>query len=78
MTFPLTITTIGEVLFHGDAESLIAPGADGELTVLPNHVPLATRLKEGRLKVRTREQVHEFSVSRGILEVSRKNVTVLL
>ncbi|HEY4517804.1 MAG TPA: hypothetical protein VJI74_02850 [Candidatus Paceibacterota bacterium] len=78
MTFPLTITTLSDVLFHGDAKSVTLPGVAGELTVLAKHVPLVTPLRQGTIVVRTESGEENFPVEKGILEVSREKVTVLL
>src|SRR3989338_7146720 len=78
MTFSLTITTLSDVLFHGDAKSVTLPGSAGELTVLAKHMPLVTPLRQGTITVRTEGGEENFSVEKGILEVSREKVTVLL
>jgi F-type H+-transporting ATPase subunit epsilon len=77
-TFPLTITKLDGVVYSSEAESVTAPGADGELTVLKNHVPLLTPLKEGKIIVRNAGETFEFLATKGILEVSKKGVTILL
>jgi len=76
--FPLTITKLDSVQYLGEVESVTAPGVEGELTVLKNHEPLITTLKEGMVTVRKGEETFEFPTSRGILEVSKKGVTILL
>jgi len=77
--FPLTVAQIDKVLFHGMVKSLNCPGSDGELTVLPHHIPLITTLKEGKLKIRMEEDKEEIiEVKRGILEVAKHEVVVLL
>jgi len=67
------------ILFSGEADSLTAPGSEGELTVLEHHVPLVTNLKPGRLVVkRGGEEVFVHDVARGVLEVTPESATVLL
>ena len=77
-TFPLTITKLDEVAFAGYVDAVIAPGVEGELTVLKDHIPLITTLKEGTIRVRKGDTKQEFKVTRGVLEVSKKGVTILL
>lgn len=73
------IAKVNGILYHGDAESLTAPGAEGELTVLPNHIPLVTTLKPGRVVVKKDgSEAEVFEVERGILEVTKDTATVLL
>ena len=53
MTFKLSIVNPEKVLWSGEAESLIAPGEEGELTVLSNHEALITPLVKGVLKLKS-------------------------
>lgn len=77
--FSLTITTVTEQLFAGTVRSATFPGADGELTVLKNHVPLITTLTKGVITVRTEgAEAETFPVERGLLEVSRDGAVVLV
>ncbi len=79
-TFFLTITKIDEVVFQGAVNSVNCPGSEGEMVVLPHHIPLITPLKEGTIRVRvdSEEKDREFSVKKGILEVSKDEVVILL
>lgn len=74
------IAKIGEVLFEGEAYSLTAPGASGEMTVLGHHEPLVTTLKPGEARVRTTEgaEPQVFPISGGILEINAAGATILL
>jgi len=76
--FPLTITTVTEQLFFGEARSVTFPGSEGELTVLKNHVPLITTLSKGIITVRGEGEDRTFPVAHGLLEVSRDGVIVLM
>lgn len=79
-TFRLTIARVGENLFDGEALSLTVPGTEGVLTVLANHEPFVTPLKEGEIHIQTSEGVAQTIVATGsgILEVSNNQATVLL
>ena len=67
------------VLYSDEADSLTAPTATGILTVLPNHMPLVTVLREGRLVVKKdTEEVFTYEVKTGVLEVTGESATVLL
>ncbi len=77
-TFPLTITKLDSAIHSGEVESLTAPGVEGELTVLKNHVPLVTSLRSGVITIKNGEGVQTFDVEKGILEVSKSGTTVLL
>jgi F-type H+-transporting ATPase subunit epsilon len=75
--FILTIVNISEVLFRGEVSSVTLPGSEGELTVLPNHIPLVSPLKAGEIVVRGVDN-KVFPVEKGIVEVSKSEVIVLV
>jgi F-type H+-transporting ATPase subunit epsilon len=58
---------------------VIAPGAGGELGIMPRHTPLITQIKPGPLRLKVPGQTEEELgfVSGGILEVQPGVVTVL-
>ena len=77
----VVIAKVDEVFFDGEASSLTAPGAEGELTVLPRHEPLITTLKEGIVTVRPTSDIShplEFPIAGGLLEVRHEGATVIL
>lgn len=77
---PLTLEIItGErrLLRQEDVDEVIAPGALGELGILPHHAPLITSLVPGELRVKTGNDVEEFYIGGGFLEVHSDEVTVL-
>ena len=71
------IVTVEGRRFKGDADFVVAPGAAGELGILPRHIPLLTSLKPGTVKVRNDGNELLFFVSGGFLEVRPDEVTVL-
>ena len=71
------ILTVEGVRFDGEADFVVAPGWDGELGILPRHIPLLTPLKAGAVKVRNENEEQFFFVSGGFLEVRPEQVTVL-
>jgi len=77
-TFPLTIATVDETYFEGEAESITLPGSEGELTVLKDHESFVSVLKQGSITVRTSGESKEFQIEKGILEVHKGGTVVLL
>jgi len=75
--FQLSISALDKKIFEGDAESLTLPGVDGELTILKNHIPLVTPLKNGQLRFKSGKKEEKFSIKGGVLEVSPQKVIVL-
>ena len=75
----IVIAKVNENLFDGEAASMTLPGAEGQLTVLPEHMPLITTLKEGVITVIQKgESDQTFAIEGGVLEVRRDGATVIL
>src|SRR3989338_2718611 len=51
---------------------------DGEITILPDHVPLVSILKTGELRVKDKEGEHVMALAGGFLEMRGNNELVLL
>jgi len=64
-------------VFEGDVDIVVAPGADGEMGILPHHAPVLTALKTGVLKVRLGAREEVFAIAGGFMEVRPDLVTVL-
>ncbi|MBF2754430.1 MAG: F0F1 ATP synthase subunit epsilon [Gammaproteobacteria bacterium AqS3] len=77
-TMRCEIVSAQRELFSGEIESIVAPGAEGELGILPGHTPLLTPIRPGPLRVILeggQEQV--FFISGGFIEVQPEGVIVL-
>lgn len=71
------IVSQDRMVFEGDADLVIVPGAEGEMGILPNHAPLLSTLKYGILRVRYQGQEQVFTVAGGIVEVQPHLITVM-
>ena len=73
------VTSQERLLFSGEASMVVAPGAGGELGIMPQHAPLLTQIKPGELKIVPPDggEPEALYVSGGILEVQPNKVTVL-
>ncbi|HXZ99152.1 MAG TPA: F0F1 ATP synthase subunit epsilon [Candidatus Binatia bacterium] len=70
------VTAEGSVLSQ-EADFVLAPGTDGDLGVLPRHIPLLTPLRTGEIMVRN-EGVDEYLfIAGGFLEVLPERVVIL-
>ncbi|MHC1785092.1 MAG: ATP synthase F1 subunit epsilon [Anaerolineaceae bacterium] len=65
------------IVFSGNADMVVLPGADGEMGILPNHSPLLTVLQFGVVTVKVKSEVQHFAVSGGVAEVQPDQVTIL-
>lgn len=72
------ILTAERSVFEDDVDMVIAPGIEGQLGILPLHVPLMTSLTYGELIIRRAGQEDEFiAIGGGFLEVGPDYVTIL-
>ena len=60
-----------------DAKSVLIPGVEGDITLLPNHADFLTSLRPGILVVEDGTTIKEFLVTGGFVEVSDSIATVL-
>lgn len=78
MPLRFELVTADRIVLEEDAvDAVIAPGADGELGILPHHVPLITTLAPGELRVRQGGQETSIVVTGGFMEVTGDRVLVL-
>ncbi len=73
------VVSAEESIFSGLAEFVVLPGEAGELGILPGHMPLMTRIRQGtvRIKVQGQDVEELVFVAGGMLEVQPNLVTVL-
>ena len=78
-TLHLVISSVSENLYDGPALSATLPGTAGEMTILPNHEPLISTLKAGKVTVRIPNMDDKtFDIQAGVLEVSGERAVVLV
>jgi F-type H+-transporting ATPase subunit epsilon len=75
----ITIISQEKQLATAEAEQVNVMTAEGEITVLPGHIPLFARLVTGEVIYSKGEQTSSFVVSKGFIDVGPDNkVTVLV
>ncbi|MBI4215512.1 MAG: ATP synthase F1 subunit epsilon [Parcubacteria group bacterium] len=71
----LRIFTLKKPVWEKEVSSINLQTAAGELTILDNHEPYLTVVREGDVIIKTADGEREaVSVSRGILEVLPENI----
>lgn len=73
----LDITTPEGIIFTDDVDELIIPTTEGEVGILPGHIPIFTRVKAGEIRVKKGNQTYFLASMGGFLEVLNNNVNVL-
>src|SRR6267142_4453845 len=76
-TLKLEIVTPEEKIYSEDVSLVTLPGAEGELGVYPNHVPVLTALKPGELRVVKDGREIAMAVGEGFVEIRADGVSVL-
>jgi F-type H+-transporting ATPase subunit epsilon len=76
-TIHVDIVSAEQEIFSGEADVVIAPGEGGELGILPEHMPLLTRVKPGTIRIQKGGEEEIIYVSGGMMEVQPDRVTVL-
>jgi len=72
------VVTPERVVYSGQAEMVIARGVQGDLGILPNHMPLVSPLKTAPVRIKTEgEKEVKMAVSGGFMEVRGDKVTIL-
>jgi len=77
---PLTVDIVTAerlVLSEEGVDEVVAPGIEGELTVLPMHAPLLTMIKPGVMRIKRGNDETDMAITGGFLEVRDDRVTIL-
>ena len=56
---------------------LTLPAADGQIGILPMHVPLMTQMVPGEIVVRTKGRDQSLAVGEGLVEITTDRVSIL-
>jgi F-type H+-transporting ATPase subunit epsilon len=77
MPLLLEIVTPERQVFSDQVDSVVVPGAEGELGVLPHHAPLVSTLGVGELRIRKGGTEEFFAIVGGFLQVRPDKVVVM-
>lgn len=77
-TFHLEIITPEKISVSEAVAMLEAPSKDGYIGILPNHMPLFTRLIEGEIKITTEKGEDYLAVGSGFLEINNNKAIILV
>ncbi len=76
-TLKLEIVTPSAKIFSEDVEMVTLTGIDGEMGILPEHMPLMTQLASGEIHARKDGKSIFLAVGDGFVQVTRNQVSVL-
>lgn len=73
----LDIITPTKSVLSEEIDQVTLQTETGEITILPNHVPLLTKVKPGELTIKKGGKQSFFAVTGGFLEIKQNKITVL-
>lgn len=77
-TLKLEIVTPDGMIFSNDVKSVVIPGAEGELGILPRHASLITLLKAGAIVIEDINGSNEVvAINWGYAKIDENHVSIL-
>jgi F-type H+-transporting ATPase subunit epsilon len=76
-TLHLEIVTPEKLAYSSDVESVVIPAVEGEIGVLPQHIPLMTQVHAGELVITKGGQKEYLAIGEGFVTVTQTSVNVL-
>ncbi|MBI2644947.1 ATP synthase F1 subunit epsilon [Candidatus Uhrbacteria bacterium] len=73
----LRIITPERLVFEEDIDQVTLPTQEGEITVLPHHIPLVSIIQPGEIFIKKGKQDIPLAVSGGMLQVRPDEIIVL-
>jgi F-type H+-transporting ATPase subunit epsilon len=77
MSLTLEIVTPEARVYSDTIETVVIPTAEGEVGILPGHIPLLTQVEDGELRVTKNGQTELLIVGGGFAQVEGDRVRVL-
>lgn len=77
-TFNLKVITPDRVFYEGEVEKIVIRGSEGDMAILPNHMPLNTILSMGEIKIFTDKKNHNnATLINGFAKIEPSHVVIL-
>jgi F-type H+-transporting ATPase subunit epsilon len=73
----LEIITPTKVIFQEEIEELTINTSNGQISILPGHVDLFTKVMPGEAIVRIGNKIQSLAVTGGFLELSKNKISIL-
>lgn len=77
MPLTLEIVTPEAKVYSDSIDSVVIPTTQGEIGVLPGHIPLLTQVEHGELRVTKGAETHWLAVGNGFAQIEGDTVRVL-
>src|SRR5437660_8549331 len=76
-TLKLEIVTPDAKTYSEDVEMVTLPASEGEMGILPQHVPLMTQIVSGEIMVRKEGRDYFLAVGEGFVEITGERVAIM-
>ncbi|WP_308636718.1 F0F1 ATP synthase subunit epsilon [Paenibacillus silvisoli] len=76
-SFLLEIVTPERKAYAEDVNMIIVKGSEGEMGILPNHIPMVTPLKIAPVTIKKDRSEEVIAVNGGFLEIRKDKVVIL-
>ncbi len=73
----LELVTPDKKVYQGNVSVATFPGTDGSFQILNNHASMISSLAKGTLSFRDEDQLHEMTISGGVVEILNNDIIVL-
>ena len=77
-SFKLKLIAPDGVKYEEEANEAILPTENGQIAILPNHMPLIALLKPGEIIIKNGKDEHHLATEGGIVEVCNNLVKILV
>ncbi len=77
MPLTLEIVTPEDRVYTDTVDTVVIPTVDGEIGILPGHIPLLTQVADGELRVTKGQETRGLVVSGGFAQIDGDRVRVL-
>ena len=73
----IKIVTPEQTVYEDEVSQATLPTIDGEVTILPDHIPYITALKAGEIILKKGEEIIHLAISGGFIEFNN-NILIIL
>ena len=71
------INTVFEEVYSGEAEEVILPGDDGELSIMNFHQPIVCRLTKGAVRIIAHRSVKLIPITDGVAHMEGDTLKIM-
>lgn len=77
MPLTLEIVTPEGRVYSDTVDTVVLPTVQGEIGILPGHLPLLTQIEDGELRVQKGNATESLACGRGFVEIAGDKISVL-